>query len=162
MLWMYQRVFYGEASETCAHHMPDLNAREWAAIVPLIVMMVWMGVYSQTLPAADQRSNTRAILEQTNVNVPFQVQLPTAAIRPVRGGRQCPLISLPDRRRLLRFLPEIILTVAGTLLMVLEADAAPSDRRNAFGHISHRGAAGRARRRVYAYRDRRTGVSAAC
>ena len=27
-------------------------SREWAAIVPLIVMMVWMGVYSQSFPAA--------------------------------------------------------------------------------------------------------------
>jgi len=25
-----------------------MKPREWAAIVPLIVMMVWMGVYSQT------------------------------------------------------------------------------------------------------------------
>jgi NADH-quinone oxidoreductase subunit M len=74
MLWMYQRVFYGEASPNVRAHIPDLNLREWAAILPLIVMMVWMGVYSQSfLPPV--RRNTDRILEQTNVNVPYRVQL---------------------------------------------------------------------------------------
>src|ERR1700679_287145 len=28
MLWMYQRVFFGEASEEVRHHIPDFNMRE--------------------------------------------------------------------------------------------------------------------------------------
>jgi NADH-quinone oxidoreductase subunit M len=48
MLWLYQRVFFGKASEDLIHHMPDLNAREYAVIVPLIVLMVWMGTYTQS------------------------------------------------------------------------------------------------------------------
>ena len=48
MLWMYQRTFFGRASEALSHHMPDLSPREWAAILPLIVLMVWMGVFPQT------------------------------------------------------------------------------------------------------------------
>ncbi|MEO8592239.1 MAG: NADH-quinone oxidoreductase subunit M [Candidatus Solibacter sp.] len=75
MLWMYQRVFYGEVNPEVAHHVPDLNLREWAAILPLIVMMVWMGVYSQTFLPQVGKSTAR-VLEQTNVNVPFRVQLP--------------------------------------------------------------------------------------
>jgi NADH-quinone oxidoreductase subunit M len=56
------------------HHVFDLNPREWAAILPLIVMMVWMGVYSQTfLPRVSQA--TARVLEQTQINVPFQVRL---------------------------------------------------------------------------------------
>src|SRR5438876_5557281 len=27
MLWLYQRAFYGKASESLSHHMPDLNSR---------------------------------------------------------------------------------------------------------------------------------------
>ena len=30
MLWLYQRVFYGETPEEVRHHMPDFNLREWA------------------------------------------------------------------------------------------------------------------------------------
>ena len=46
--------------------MPDFNAREWACMIPLIVMMVWMGIYTQTfLPPvtrserADSRSDAK-------------------------------------------------------------------------------------------------------
>jgi len=73
MLWLYQRVFYGEVNEEIRSHLPDLNLREWALVVPLIAMMVWMGVYSQSfLPAVGK--TTARVLSQTQVNVPFQVQ----------------------------------------------------------------------------------------
>ena len=73
MLWLYQRVFYGEANEQVRSHVFDLNLREWAAVVPLIVMMVWMGVYSQSfLPPVSK--TTARILGETQLNVPFQVQ----------------------------------------------------------------------------------------
>src|SRR3974377_2259878 len=38
MLWLYQRVFYGETSDDLRAHMPDMNLREWAAVVALIAM----------------------------------------------------------------------------------------------------------------------------
>lgn len=44
MLWMVQRTFYGETPESVRHHVTDLNPREWAIIVPLVVLMVWMGI----------------------------------------------------------------------------------------------------------------------
>jgi NADH-quinone oxidoreductase subunit M len=75
MLWLYQRVFYGEAGAEVRSHVPDLSLREWAAIVPLIVMMVWMGVYSQSfLPPVGK--TTALVLEQSQINVPFRVGMP--------------------------------------------------------------------------------------
>ena len=75
MLWMYQRVFYGELNEEVRHHVPDLGAREWAAVIPLVLMMVWMGTYTQTfLPPVS--TATARVLEQTQVNVPFRVGHP--------------------------------------------------------------------------------------
>lgn len=47
MLWMYQRVFFGELKNEANQGVPDLNLREILTILPLIVMAVWMGVYSQ-------------------------------------------------------------------------------------------------------------------
>jgi NADH-quinone oxidoreductase subunit M len=44
MLWLYQRVFFGAVVESVAERMPDLSAREYAIILPLIVLMVWFGV----------------------------------------------------------------------------------------------------------------------
>jgi len=66
MLWMYQRVFFGALSETVKHHMPDFSIREWACIAPLIVMMVWMGIFTQTFLPAVSDTNSR-ILAQTGV-----------------------------------------------------------------------------------------------
>jgi NADH-quinone oxidoreductase subunit M len=75
MLWLYQRVFYGEAGHEVRAHVPDLNAREWAAVLPLLVMMVWMGVYSQSfLPPVSKV--TAHVLNQTQINVPFRVAAP--------------------------------------------------------------------------------------
>jgi NADH-quinone oxidoreductase subunit M len=74
MLWMYQRVFYGEAAGEVRAHVPDLKPREWAAVIPLIAMMVWMGVYSQSfLPPVS--TSTALILKQTKVNVSYRVQI---------------------------------------------------------------------------------------
>jgi NADH-quinone oxidoreductase subunit M len=73
MLWLYQRVFYGDVRDEVRHAMPDLVGREYAAVLPLIAMMVWMGVYSQTfLPPVGR--NTARVLEQSNINVPYRVQ----------------------------------------------------------------------------------------
>jgi NADH-quinone oxidoreductase subunit M len=57
MLWLYQRAFFGKASEDLTHHMPDLSAREYAIIVPLIVLMVWMGTYTQSFIPPISASN---------------------------------------------------------------------------------------------------------
>ena len=43
MLWMFQRVNYGEISEK-NKSLPDLKPREWAILVPVIAMSVLMGV----------------------------------------------------------------------------------------------------------------------
>ncbi|HMC58650.1 MAG TPA: NADH-quinone oxidoreductase subunit M, partial [Candidatus Solibacter sp.] len=73
MLWMYQRVIYGEVNPEVRSRVPDLNLREWAAVAPLLAMMVWLGVYPQSfLPPVSQV--TAHVLEQTQVNVPYRVR----------------------------------------------------------------------------------------
>ena len=74
MLWMYQRVFYGELKEEVRSHLPDLNLREWAVVVPLIAMMVWMGVYSKSFLDPVGKTTAR-VLEQTQVHVGERVDL---------------------------------------------------------------------------------------
>jgi NADH-quinone oxidoreductase subunit M len=57
MLWLYQRLFFGRASEDLTHHMPDLNLREYVIIVPLILLMVWMGTFTQSFIPPISASN---------------------------------------------------------------------------------------------------------
>jgi len=85
MLWLYQRVFFGAVGEGVKHHMPDLNLREWACAVPLVIMMVWMGVYSQSFLPAVSEANLK-ILDQSKTNAPLRVALPAPAPSPVGGG----------------------------------------------------------------------------
>jgi NADH-quinone oxidoreductase subunit M len=75
MLWLYQRVFFGEVSDEVKHHMPDFNPREWACVIPLVIMMVWMGMYTQTFLPAVSEANAK-ILDQSKGNVPLRVSLP--------------------------------------------------------------------------------------
>jgi NADH-quinone oxidoreductase subunit M len=78
MLWMYQRVFFGELSEEVKHHMPDFNVREWACVIPLVVLMVWMGIFTQTFLPPVSASNA-AILDESRAGVPLRVSLPHVA-----------------------------------------------------------------------------------
>jgi NADH-quinone oxidoreductase subunit M len=48
MLWMVQRVVFGEPNPKNARH-PDLNLRELATVVPLVVAVFWIGVYPTPL-----------------------------------------------------------------------------------------------------------------
>jgi NADH-quinone oxidoreductase subunit M len=83
MLWLYQRAFFGEAREAVKSHLTDLNGREWAAILPLLVLMVWMGTATQTFLPAISTANAR-ILEETTKNVEFHVNAPPVAPSPPR------------------------------------------------------------------------------
>jgi len=45
MLWLYQRMFFGEIENEKNKLLPDLSGREWAYMMPLVVMSLWIGIY---------------------------------------------------------------------------------------------------------------------
>ena len=45
MLWLYQRMFFGEIDNEKNKLLPDLSIREWAYMLPLVIMSLWIGVY---------------------------------------------------------------------------------------------------------------------
>jgi NADH-quinone oxidoreductase subunit M len=44
-LWLYRRVVFGTLARPQLAHMPDLSAREIAALVPLVYLTIHFGVY---------------------------------------------------------------------------------------------------------------------
>ena len=46
MLWMYQRVMWGQVENEKNKTLLDLVGREYAMLVPLLIVMLWMGMYS--------------------------------------------------------------------------------------------------------------------
>jgi len=45
LLWMYQRVFYGKLEKEENKGLPDLNLREKLTLIPLIILIFWIGFY---------------------------------------------------------------------------------------------------------------------
>ena len=78
MLWMVQRTFYGDTPEEVKHHVPDMTGREWAAMIPLLILMVWMGVGTQSfLPPI--RANNQKTLEMVQPQAPAVAAAETPA-----------------------------------------------------------------------------------
>ncbi|HQU33581.1 MAG TPA: NADH-quinone oxidoreductase subunit M, partial [Thermoanaerobaculaceae bacterium] len=45
MLWLYQRVFFGEITHEENKALKDVNLREQWTLIPLIVLCFWIGIY---------------------------------------------------------------------------------------------------------------------
>ncbi len=45
MLWLYQRMFFGNIENPKNEKLTDLKGREWAYMLPLVVLSLWIGVY---------------------------------------------------------------------------------------------------------------------
>jgi NADH-quinone oxidoreductase subunit M len=48
MLWMFQRVIFGKVENPKNKDLKDLSWREIAIFAPLILFIVWIGVYPST------------------------------------------------------------------------------------------------------------------
>jgi NADH-quinone oxidoreductase subunit M len=96
MLWMFQRVYYGDVSNEHNRHMPDLTLREWAVIGPLCAMAIYMGVFPNAFLKPMEPAITR-IVQRMEAREPMQVRrsesgafdasgAPEASV-PLKGGR---------------------------------------------------------------------------
>ena len=45
LLWLYQRVMFGDVKDEEIRALPDLNLRESMTLIPLVIMAVWLGIY---------------------------------------------------------------------------------------------------------------------
>jgi NADH-quinone oxidoreductase subunit M len=45
MLWLYQRMFFGNIENPKNEKLSDLSAREWIYMTPLLILSLWIGVY---------------------------------------------------------------------------------------------------------------------
>ncbi len=67
MLWLYQRVMFGKLENPANKNLLDLNFREVATFVPLIILAFWIGLYpSYFTKYLDQPVN--AIVERVRVD----------------------------------------------------------------------------------------------
>ena len=78
MLWMYQRVMYGEITHDANRRLTDMSAREIALMVPIIVLMFWIGIYPGTFLRRMDKSSAH-LLEQVRLEEVIKADAPQRA-----------------------------------------------------------------------------------
>jgi NADH-quinone oxidoreductase subunit M len=63
LLWMWQRVMFGTNDNTANQNLKDISKREWIMLVPIVVFIVWIGVYPKTFTSISENS-TKQLIEK--------------------------------------------------------------------------------------------------
>jgi len=77
LLWMYQRMIFGEVTHAENRALTDLSLREWAVVVPVVVFIVWIGVYPTAFTG-----KTGATVDALIAQVQAKSGAPRAALGP--------------------------------------------------------------------------------
>jgi NADH-quinone oxidoreductase subunit M len=81
LLWMYQRVIFGVITKEANRRLPDLSAREWAILVPILAVIVWIGVYPSSFTGMTEAS-VQALITQVQAKAAT-----AAAVAPLMATR---------------------------------------------------------------------------
>ncbi len=87
MLWMFQRVNYGPLTNPRNRALPDLSTREWAMVVPIVAMAIFMGVLPN-LFLRPMEPSVKRVIERFTGPLPAQVQSTTPPATGAAGGGQ--------------------------------------------------------------------------
>lgn len=61
LLWMFQRVMFGQNTNPANHHLRDLRTIEYWQLVPLVIFIVWIGVAPRTFMNLSEQSVRAAV-----------------------------------------------------------------------------------------------------
>ncbi|MDH3425742.1 MAG: NADH-quinone oxidoreductase subunit M [Acidimicrobiia bacterium] len=72
LLWAYERVFTGPIDKPENEGLRDLTLREWSVLVPIAVLVLWLGIYPR--PALDRiEPSVDAILQRIEATTDYEV-----------------------------------------------------------------------------------------
>jgi NADH-quinone oxidoreductase subunit M len=97
MLWMYQRVFFGEVTN---HHMEehvqgkDMSGREWGYMLPLVIAALWIGLYPK--PVMDKMDRSVAFLMSRMKPAMEKVEAAKAGLTPPAVQKLPDLPAVPS------------------------------------------------------------------
>ena len=88
LLWMYQRVAFGEIRHEANRHLRDLSLREWALLTPVMIMIIWIGVYPRTFTSKTEASIQALIAQvESKASVAHQKGAPPTTVADVGQSR---------------------------------------------------------------------------
>jgi len=66
MLWLYRRVMFGDIVNAPVKTMQDISLRELTIFIPIVILVMWMGVYPKSYLAPMEASVVQ-LIKQANV-----------------------------------------------------------------------------------------------
>jgi hypothetical protein len=82
MLWMFQRVMFGPVTQGENRSLVDLTPREVAVLTPVLVLIVWIGIYPQPFLRTTEASVTQLLTQvQRGKAASAESQAPSADFR---------------------------------------------------------------------------------
>ena len=77
LLWLYQRTMFGPVTHDVNKTLPDMNLREHAVLLPLVVMAFWIGIYPQPFFGVIEKPVERIVRQ---VNPGFYLLVPAQSV----------------------------------------------------------------------------------
>jgi len=68
MLYLYKRIIFGKISNIKLEKIYDLNIREIIILIPIIIIIFWIGIYPNTFLKTIEPSVEKIIINYNNVN----------------------------------------------------------------------------------------------
>ncbi|PAF50972.1 NADH-quinone oxidoreductase subunit M [Helicobacter sp. 13S00401-1] len=95
MLYLYKSVFYGKLKDGACAALKDLNAREYWVLVPIAVLVIFLGVYPNAILKPIETSThslitlmkERSVLESTRMHID-KVSLETFNLKPSANNKE--------------------------------------------------------------------------
>jgi NADH-quinone oxidoreductase subunit M len=78
MLWLYQRMFFGNIDNPKNEKLTDLSIREWVYMAPLVILSLWIGVYPKAFLGYVEKP-VNAIVKQVRPDYPIPGMPPAVA-----------------------------------------------------------------------------------
>ncbi len=97
MLWMYQRTMFGTITNPENEKLRDVNGRELAMLLPLGILIVWMGVYSNSFLRPMDASISRLLGQVESRDVEFALVIEDRAFNVAGMQFVMPLPSIESR-----------------------------------------------------------------
>jgi NADH-quinone oxidoreductase subunit M len=82
-LWLYQRMFFGTIDNPKNENLTDLSGREWAYMVPLMILSLWIGVYPKPFLGYLEKP-VNAVVKQVKPDYPIPGMQPATPERAQR------------------------------------------------------------------------------
>jgi NADH-quinone oxidoreductase subunit M len=98
MLPMVQRIFFNALDKPVNERLPDLSRREWLVLMPLVVGMLWMGVYPKPFLERAEVSLTELIetVERKSSPTLFPIVVNTQTVETVAGGEAAAAVAVAE------------------------------------------------------------------